>query len=111
MIPAIMFIISLGGTTYGLSDEALPIYPILIATMLSCGFDSVTATATILCGIISGVSGSTINPFSISAAIDALRDVGISPNQGLVISLGTIVWLSSFCNFSVHLYNELCQEG
>ena len=105
MIPAIMFIISLGGTTYGLSDEALPIYPILIATMLSCGFDSVTATATILCGIISGVSGSTINPFSISAAIDALRDVGISPNQGLVISLGTIVWLSSFAISAIYTMN------
>ena len=62
LIPVIMFIISLGGTSYGLSDEALAIYPLLISTMLACGFDSVTATATILCGIISGVSGSTIKP-------------------------------------------------
>ena len=96
MIPVIMFIISLGGTTYGLSEEALPIYPLLISAMLACGFDSVTATATILCGIISGVSGSTINPFSISAAIDALKETGIQPNQGLILGMGTVVWLSSY---------------
>lgn len=102
MIPVIMFIISLGGTTYGLSDEALPIYPILIGAMLACGFDSVTATATILCGIISGVSGSTINPFSISAAIDALRDTGITPNQGIVIGMGTVVWLVSYAISAVY---------
>lgn len=96
MIPVIMFIISLGGTTYGLSDEALPIYPLLISAMLACGFDSVTATATILCGIISGVSGSTINPFSISAAIDALKETGIQPNQGIILGMGTVVWLSSY---------------
>ena len=96
LIPIIMFIISLGGTSYGLSDEALAIYPLLISTMLACGFDSVTATATILCGIISGVSGSTINPFATSVAIDALRDVGIEPNQAIVLGMGTLVWLSSF---------------
>ena len=96
LIPVIMFIISLGGTSYGLSDEALAIYPLLISTMLACGFDSVTATATILCGIISGVSGSTINPFATSVAIDALRDVGIEPNQAIVLGMGTLVWLSSF---------------
>ena len=96
LIPIIMFIISLGGTSYGLSDEALAIYPLLISTMLACGFDSVTATATILCGIISGVSGSTINPFATSVAIDALRDMGIEPNQDIVLGMGTLVWLSSF---------------
>ena len=96
LIPIIMFIISLGGTSYGLSDEALAIYPLLISTMLACGFDSVTATATILCGIISGVSGSTINPFATSVAIAALRDVGIEPNQAIVLGMGTLVWLSSF---------------
>ena len=96
MIPVIMFLISLGGTTYGMSDEVLGIYPLLISAMLACGFDSVTATATILCGVISGVSGSTINPFSTSVAIDALRDTGITPNQGLVMGMGTLIWLSSY---------------
>ena len=61
IIPVIMFICSLGGTTYGLSDEALALYPLVISTLMACGFDVITATATILCGIISGVSGSTIN--------------------------------------------------
>ena len=76
IIPVIMFICSLGGTTYGFSDEALALYPLVISTLMACGFDVITATATILCGIISGVSGSTINPFSISVAIDSLVQVG-----------------------------------
>lgn len=96
IIPVIMFICSLGGTTYGFSDEALALYPLVISTLMACGFDVITATATILCGIISGVSGSTINPFSISVAIDSLVQVGITPNQGLVMGMGTIVWLVSY---------------
>lgn len=97
LIPLVMFIISLGGTTYGMSDETIALYPIIIGTFLLCGYDVLTGTATILCGVISGVSGSTINPFSVGAAVDALQSSsGIKINQALIILIGCFVWLSSY---------------
>lgn len=97
LIPILMFLISLGGSTYGMAEETLALYPIVVATLLACGYDVITGTATILCGVLSGVSGATINPFSIGTAVDSLQNgPGISVNQGLVIALGAIIWLSSY---------------
>lgn len=97
LIPILMFLISLGGSTYGMSEETLALYPIVVATLLACGYDVITGTATILCGVLSGVSGATINPFSIGTAVDALQNgPGIEVNQGLVILLGAAIWLSSY---------------
>jgi uncharacterized ion transporter superfamily protein YfcC len=97
LIPLVMFIISIGGTTYGMSDETIALYPIVIGAFLLCGYDVLTGTATILCGVICGVSGSTINPFSIGAAVDALQSsTGIEVNQTLILLMGCFVWLSSY---------------
>lgn len=97
LIPILMFLISLGGTTYGMSEETLALYPIVVCTLLACGYDVITGTATILCGVLSGVSGATINPFSIGTAVDSLKNgPGIDVNQGIIILLGAIIWLSSY---------------
>lgn len=96
LIPLLMFLFSVGGTTYGMAEETLAFYPLIISTMVACGFDVLTGTATILLGMLCGVSGSTINPFSIGTAIDALKtSSGIEANQGLIILVGGCIWLSS----------------
>lgn len=97
LIPILMFIFSLGGTTYGMAEETLAFYPLVVGTMLACGYDVLTGTATILCGVLSGVSGATINPFSIGTAVDALKTgAEVDANQTIVIILGALVWLSSY---------------
>lgn len=104
LIPILMFLFSLGGTTYGMAEETLAFYPLVITTMLACGFDVITGTATILLGMFCGVSGSTINPFSIGTAVDALRtSTGIDADQGLIILMGTMIWLSSLAISSIYV--------
>src|SRR5699024_9317503 len=50
LIPILMFIFSLGGTSYGMAEETLAFYALVTATMMAAGFDSLTAVATIILG-------------------------------------------------------------
>ena len=77
LIPILMFVFSLGGTSYGMTEETLAFYALVVATMIAAGFDSLTAVATILLGAGTGVLGSTVNPFLVSTSIDSLKGVGI----------------------------------
>lgn len=45
MIPILMALFALGGTTYGMAEETLAFYPLLIPAMLVAGFDTMTAVA------------------------------------------------------------------
>lgn len=94
LIPILMFIFSIGGTTYGMLEETVAFYALLAATMVAAGMDTIVASAIVLLGAGSGVLGSTINPFATGAAISALPD-GITVNQGGIIALGVCLWLVS----------------
>ena len=94
LIPILMIIFSIGGTTYGMLEETVAFYALLAFTMVAAGMDTIVASATVLLGAGSGVLGSTINPFATGAAVAALPD-GIVANQGILIALGTILWLVS----------------
>ena len=39
--------------------------------------------------------GSTVNPFAVGAAVSSLVDAGIQVNQGIIIALGAILWIST----------------
>ncbi|MBR3689477.1 MAG: YfcC family protein [Eggerthellaceae bacterium] len=95
LIPILMFVFSIGGTTYGMCEETVPFYLLIAATMVAAGFDSVVGAAVVLLGAGCGVLGSTVNPFAIGAAVDALSGTGLEINQGIVIALGAILWLST----------------
>ncbi len=94
LIPILMFIFSVGGTTYGMLEETVGFYVLLAATMMAAGMDPLVGSATILLGAGSGVLGSTINPFATGAAIAALPQ-GVQVNQGLIILIGTFLWLTT----------------
>ncbi len=95
LIPILMFIFSVGGTTYGMLEETVGFYALLAFTMVAAGMDTVVASATVLLGAGSGVLGSTINPFATGAAIAALPE-GVEVNQGIIIFLGVVLWLVSY---------------
>ena len=95
LIPILMFIFSIGGTTYGMCEETVPFYLLLAATMVAAGFDSLTGAAVVLLGAGCGVLGSTVNPFAVGVAVDALSGIGIAVNQGIIIALGAILWLTT----------------
>ena len=94
LIPILMIIFSIGGTTYGMLEETVGFYALLAFTMVAAGMDTIVASATVLLGAGSGVLGSTINPFATGAAVAALPE-GMTVNQGIIIALGAVLWLVS----------------
>ena len=94
LIPILMFIFSIGGTTYGMLEETVGFYVLLAATMMAAGMDPLVGSAVILLGAGSGVLGSTINPFATGAAVSALPD-GVAVNQGVIILIATLLWLTT----------------
>ena len=95
LIPVLMFVFSIGGTTYGMLEETVGFYALLSATMVMAGMDTVVASAVVLLGAGSGVLGSTINPFAVGAAVASLPE-GIEVNQGIIIALGVALWLTTY---------------
>lgn len=95
LFPILMVIFSIGGTTYGMWEETVPFCLLVAAAMVAAGYDSLTGVAVVLVGAGCGVLGSTVNPFAVGTAIDAISSTGIEVNQGMVIGLGAVVWLVS----------------
>ncbi|MBR3228758.1 YfcC family protein [Candidatus Saccharibacteria bacterium] len=95
LIVLLMFIFSILGTTYGFLEESVGFYVLIAATMFAAGLDPLVGVATILLGAGSGVLGSTINPFATGVAISAMKDAGIEFNQGTVILIAVVLWLTT----------------
>lgn len=95
LIPILMFIFSICGTTYGMLEETVGFYVLLAATMFAAGMDPLVGSAVILLGAGSGVLGSTINPFATGVALSALPE-GVTVNHGLVIFIAVVLWLTTY---------------
>ncbi len=95
LIVALMLIFSVMGTTYGFLEESVGFYVLIAATMFAAGLDPLVGVATILLGAGAGVLGSTINPFATGVAVSAMKDAGIEFNQGTVILIAVVLWLTT----------------
>jgi uncharacterized ion transporter superfamily protein YfcC len=84
MIPILMIVFALGGTTYGMAEESLAFYSLVIAVMVAAGYDALTGAAILLLGCGIGTLGSTINPFATGIASGF---AGISISDGLLSRL------------------------
>ncbi len=93
MIPVLMGLFAFGGTTYGMAEETLAFYVLLIPIMIAAGYDAVTAVAIILLGAGVGVLGSTVNAFATVIASDA---AGIPFTQGMALRFAILAlcWLA-----------------
>jgi uncharacterized ion transporter superfamily protein YfcC len=93
MFPILMTIFAIGGTSYGMAEETLAFYALIITVMLAAGYDGLSAGALILLGAGIGVIGSTVNPFATGIA-SGFADTNIS--EGLIgrlvlLVVGTII--------------------
>lgn len=95
LILTLMLIFSVMGTTYGFLEESVGFYVLIAATMFAAGLDPLVGVATILLGAGAGVLGSTINPFATGVAVSAMKDAGIEFNQGTVILIAVVLWLTT----------------
>lgn len=105
LIPILMFLFSIGGTTYGMLEETVGFYALLSVALVAARMDTLVASAVVLLGAGSGVLGSTINPFAVGAAVSALPE-GVSVDQGVIIGIGIVLWLTSYLisTFFVMMY-------
>jgi len=71
LIIIVTTLIAIGGTTFGLAEETIAFYPILIPIFLAAGYDAMVPLASIYIGSSVGTMFSTVNPFSVIIASDA----------------------------------------
>lgn len=88
VIPIAMTLFSLGGATFGMSEEVIPLYAIFISLMFALGYDSMTAILILFLGTQIGYVGAMTNPFSVLIAQGV---AGIQGNPQLW--LRAIAWL------------------
>ncbi|ETX11831.1 C4-dicarboxylate ABC transporter [Marinomonas ushuaiensis DSM 15871] len=103
MIPILMALFALGGSTYGMAEESLAFYALLIPIMIAAGYDSLVAVAIILLGAGIGCLGSTINPFATVIAANA-ADIPFTQGIGLRLFILFSGWLA--CVIYVMRYAE-----
>ena len=98
LIPALMVVFALGGTTYGMAEESLAFYALVITVLIAAGYDALTGAAVVLLGCGIGL-GSTINPFATGIASGF---AGVSISDGLagrlvILIVGLAIGCSSCC--------------
>ena len=86
LIPILMLLFGICGSTYGMLEETVPFYILLAATMYAAGFDTLTGALVVLLGAGAGCIGSTVNPFSVGVATAAV-------DQGLIIGFGLVLFV------------------
>jgi uncharacterized ion transporter superfamily protein YfcC len=82
LITILMIIFSVGGTTYGMAEETLGFYALLVPIMVGLGFDRMVGAVTIMVGAGVGTLASTVNPFATGVASGA-ADIPLGDGIGL----------------------------
>ena len=88
LIPILMVLFALGGTSYGMAEESLAFYVLVIAAIIALGFDALTGVAVVMLGAGIGVLGSTVNPFATGIASGF---AGIPLTEGIAYRLVILV--------------------
>ena len=82
LIPILMLVFALGGTTFGMAEETIAFYPLVLPIFISAGYDPITAVAVILVGAGVGTLASTVNPFATGIAAGF---AGVSLGTGMLL--------------------------
>lgn len=78
MIPAVLAIFSIGGATFGMSEENVVFVPITIALARALGYDAMVGISLAVLGAACGFCAGVINPFTIGVA-QGLAELPCSP--------------------------------
>ena len=84
LIVILMAIFSVGGTTYGMAEETLGFYAIILPVIIALGYDRLVGVGIILVGAGVGTLASTVNPFATGVASDA---AGVALGDGIGLRL------------------------
>ncbi|MCW5515327.1 YfcC family protein [Muriicola sp. Z0-33] len=108
LIVIVTSLVALGGTTFGLEEETIAFYPILIPIFLAAKYDAMVAIASIYIGSSIGTLASTVNPFSTIIASDA---AGINWTTGLesrviMLIVGLIICILYIIRYAQRVKNN-----
>lgn len=103
LIIIVTILIAIGGTTFGLAEETIAFYPILIPVFLAAKYDAIVALACIYLGSSVGTMCSTTNPFSSIIASDA---AGINWTTGLTGRFVMLILSTIICIIYVIRYAQ-----
>ena len=84
LIVILMVIFSVGGTTYGMAEETLGFYAIILPVIIGLGYDRLVGVGIIMVGAGVGTLASTVNPFATGVASDA---AGVALGDGIGLRL------------------------
>jgi uncharacterized ion transporter superfamily protein YfcC len=101
LIVLVTSLIALGGTTFGLAEETLAFYPLLVPVFLAAGYDRLVPVAVIYIGSSIGNMGATVNPFSTIVASDA---AGVAWTTGIYSRLAMLLLGTALCIFYIIRY-------
>jgi uncharacterized ion transporter superfamily protein YfcC len=88
LIAILMVVFAIGGTTYGMAEETLGFFALLVPLALALNYDRMVGAGIIFLGAGTGVLASTVNPFATGVASDA---AGITIGDG--IGLRILMWI------------------
>lgn len=88
LIIMLISLIALGGTTFGMQEETIAFYPILVPIFIAAGYDLIVPVAAVYCGSCIGLMGALINPFGTIIASDA---AGVSWTEGIYSRIAMLV--------------------
>ncbi|MDU2202665.1 MAG: YfcC family protein, partial [Anaerococcus hydrogenalis] len=103
MVAILSSIVALGGTTFGMAEETIAFYPILMPIFLASGFDAMVTIAAIYMGSSIGTMFSTTNAFSVVVASNA---AGISFKEGMGIRIISLVLAQAISLWYIYRYSK-----
>ncbi|WP_040358459.1 YfcC family protein [Capnocytophaga sp. oral taxon 338] len=103
LIIVLATLMALGGTSFGLAEETLAFYPMLVPIFLAAGYDLLVPLAVIFIGANVGTLASTSNPFAVIIASDA---AGVDWTSGLTIRAIALVLCLTISIIYITYYAE-----
>ena len=97
----VFIIIAIGGTTFGMAEEILPFYPILMPIFLKSGFDGILAASPLFMGAMIGNMFSTVNTFCV---VLASYSAGINFINGIVYRIILFVFGNTIAILYLYIY-------
>lgn len=108
LVAIISTIIAVGGTTFGLAEETIAFYPILMPIFIASGYDAIVCIAAIYMGSSIGTMFSTVNPFCVVIASNA---AGINFSTGLWWRVISLVIAQALTVIYIYRYAKKVQKN
>ena len=105
LIPILMIIFSVAGAMFGIEEETLPFFMVLIPIFIAAGYDTLVGLSVIKIGAALGVMASIANPFAVAIA-SKFAGIPISDGIGIRIVL-LCVYIPAGIIYTMHYAKKI----